>query len=329
MSPEEKFVFSAQQIINCGISPDSADNAVCPLFSTAHNNIIPLLQDARNENAMKKLCTARLNPMHYQRRTAAPSVGNVVIARSILGEFHNMVMTLDQLRDLVPEAVFHTPESASSLKAFDTLKSAACRSVTGEVSFASRCGTDELNLTIRALKTVDQFVTFTQQHPEISVSLLPEWTNRNFGYCAESTIKKELLEQGAQRHLWSIENNVSSAGRMLDVDSLGGPGPVRIIATVPMFQYTGRTLPRNIIFVIGGAKIKWTNTNCCYPVFLNTEFRRQCGSAFEALNHTMRLVIPSDPIAAGVAITDTHADHHIDPLHLLIGGQSVTLTHFC
>ena len=333
MTPEQKFVFSAQQIINCGISPDFGDNSVCPLFSTAHGNIIPLLQSARDEEAMKKMCTERLNPAYYQRPTAAPSLGNVAIARATLGDFTNTVMTLAELKELVPTAVFHatgpvpTAEPVSSLSAFATLESAARAGAGAGSSFAARCGRDMLAIKIGALRTVHQFVEFGRAHPEIPVFLVGNHPSHHRGYCAKTTLSTCFL---AVPHLWSVELK-ASGDRMVDIPVPPRTGLVPIIATVLASEYSGSTAPRNVFFVTADAKYARNpmTTNCCYPEFLKVEVRRVCGTAFEALNGTMPLVVPSEPIVAGIAITDMHSDHSIVPLQLMISGFRVTLTHYC
>lgn len=328
MTPTQKFVFSAQQIINCGISQDVSAKAECPLFHIAHDNIIPLLEDAHDENAIMKMCIDRLNPMHYKHPTTESLLDNIKNTDTIFGDFVNTVMKLSELKTYVPTAVLHQSGPLSSLTAHAThtiLKSAAY--VGGNISTGASCDM-MLKSKIKSLNTVKQFVDFWRAHPDVSVFLVGDQPRHCRGYLATTTLSKDFLKVP---YLWGIEDfSIETSSRMIDIPMPPGK-MVPLLAVVPMNDYSKLDLPQNVFFVTADARYNWDPkiSNCCHPAFLSTKVQHRCETVFEALNITMPLEIPPEPIVAGIVISDIFYNHHIEPLWLAINGTLVGLIRYC
>jgi hypothetical protein len=92
-----------------------------------------------------------------------------------------------------------------------------------------------------------------------------------------------------------------------------------------MYEYI--TNYRNCLFVTPKIKFPARIGNCCFPEFLTPEYRRICGTAFEGLNRTTNIGIPTGQPMIGIGISAKDARNQLtEPINLRIGGILVTLT---
>jgi hypothetical protein len=141
-------------------------------------------------------------------------------------------------------------------------------------------------------------------------------------YIASTTLDKSKLIDAAQRHLWAFMNSYTPA--TVGLRSMW----TWVSHTVPMYEYTGTY--KSTLFVTPGANLTGVAgaDNCCFPEFLEGSIRRVCGPAFEGLNKTTKVVVPSVPHVVGLGITAIDdAGKLYTPVELRVNGIRITLTH--
>lgn len=328
-SPKEKIAFALHHIIRGNLAKDSS-GCVSLLFQTAYGNIIDLLEDAKSEDAMTKLCADRLNPENYQRRTAEATPQQVLNAIKSLGDFTNCIMTKEQAEKLIPEMVTHgiaslTPSEPTSMeptssmtgfmaqmaKAKQThLSSFASRCATP--SFASRCDKSSQDVDILSIKTLRDFVKVTRKNPNWKVEI--ESGRHSVAYVASTTLGNKIIH----RHPWAFMTNSSSFCGLQSWNE--------VVSTIPMYEYIEGH--KNALFVIKNFRPTTQLGNCCFPEFLIPEFRRTCGPAFEGLNRTTKITVPDGPIMVGLGVSakDLYGTL-MTPINLRVNGIPITLTH--
>ncbi len=315
-TPKEKIAFGLHHIIRAGLDKDMS-GSVALLFQTAHGNIIDLLESAKSESAMTMLCEERLSPQNYQRRTVDASVGQITNAIKYLGDFKNTILDDNRAKELIPELVVHGTSVTNQSDPTSSMTGFAAQLAKTQVkspssSFADRCGKTSIDADIKNIKTIRDFVKFSRAHPEIKVEILPG--SGSVAYVAETTLDKEKI---SHRHVWAfMRGSVSSYG-------LSGAW-VQVTHTVPMYEYISGY--KNVLFVTPGIKSTSIFGNCCFPEFLTSQYNRVCGSAFEGLNRTTKIELPSGQLMAGIGTSVTNAyDKLHSPVNLRVGGICVTL----
>jgi hypothetical protein len=331
-SPKEKIGFALKHVMRAGLTKDIA-GSVAMLFQTANSNIIGLLEDAKSESAMIKLCAERLSPENYQRRTADASEGQISNAVKFLGDFKNTILNVQRAMELIPEMVCHgqnkttlNSASGSSFSSVDATSSsmsgfaaqlAKVQPKTPVIpSFAARCGKTSIDVEIKDINTLKKFVDFTRAHPEIGVEISLD--SGSIAYAAETTLDKDMI---SHRHLWAfITGHNKTAFGLSGLSSSW----VQVTNTIPMYEYIIGY--KCAIFVVSGIKSTADFRNCCFPEFITPEYRRVCGPAFEGLNRTMKMVIPDGQLMAGIG-TSVKDDYNTlySPVNLRINGIPVTL----
>lgn len=331
MSPTQRWVFLTKHLLNAGISKDY-HGAVCPLFQTATGNIIELLESAKDEEAMMKMCEERLSPENYQRRTADASAGQIGIAIKELGDFRNEVVPIADLLHIVPETVSccgsasmctgaGAPVGGATASSMDGFRAQQQKLVVPDTrSFAVRSGADALTSRIERTTTVRELVALGREAPlDIEIRCA---SSTNPAYIASTTLDKSKLIPEARKHLWAFLNDYSPY--RIGLRSMWAP----VSHIVPMYEYTGTY--KSALFVTPGANLTGVAgaTNCCFPVFLEGSIKRVCGPAFEGLNKTTKVVVPSVPHAVGLGTTAAFPDGRLYcPIEIRVNGISITLTH--
>lgn len=330
MSPTQRWVFLTKHLLKAGISKDYY-GAGCPLFQTATGNIIELLESAKDEKAMMAMCEERLSPANYQRRTADASAGQIGIAINELGDFYNEVISIADLPHIVPEIVSHcgaasmytgagAPAGGVAASSMDGFRAQQAKLVVSDTrSFAVRSGADALTLRISRTTTIREFVALGRDAPldvEIRCALMKP------AYIASTTLDKSKMIDAAQKHVWAFMNSHSPI--TVGLRSMW----TRVSHTVPMYEYTGTY--KSTLFVTPGANLTGVAgvANCCFPEFLVGSIRRVCGPAFEGLNKTTKVVVPSVPHVVGLGTTAVDASGKLyTPVELRVNGIIITLTH--
>jgi len=326
-SPKEKISFAIYHIIRAGLAKDSA-GSVAMLFQTAYNNIIGLLEDAKSESAMTNLCAERLDPSNYQRRTVDATPGQIANAIKHLGDFTNSIMNEAQAKELIPEMVFHgqslttEQDSESASLTSPTLPTSSMTGFKAQLdkiqkpevptSFASRCGKSSIDVEIKNIKTLRDFVDLTRKNPDLKVEISG---TSSVAYVASTTLDKDKI---AHRHLWGFMNGFPASSFGLSNSW------TEVSHTIPMYEYI--TGYKSVIFVTPAINKMSNFRNCCFPEFLTPEFRRACGSAFEGLNSTTKIAIPDGQLMAGfgTSIKDNAGKLH-SPVNLRVNGICITL----
>lgn len=321
-SPKEKIAFALEHIIRGNLAKDSF-GSVSLLFQTAYGNIVDLLEDAKSEDAMIKLCANRLNPENYQRRTADATLQQVQIAIKSLGDFTNWIMTKEQAEKLIPEMVTHgvavlTPtepissiDSTSSMTGFMAQMAIAKAKQTHLPSFASRCDKSSQDVDILGIKTLHDFVKVTRQNPNLKVEI--DSGSHSVAYVASTTLDKIV-----HRHPWAFMNYSASFCGLRDSWK-------EVSYTIPMYEYIEGH--KNAIFVIKNFRPTSRLGNCCFPEFLTPEYRRTCGPAFEGLNRTTQITVPDGTIMVGLGVSAKDLCGTLtSPVKLRVNGIIITLT---
>ncbi len=280
MSKFDSFMLSTKALFWAPI----AIGPVCTFYHQANDNILGLLEDAKTEKAMRRMVEKRLNPNDYQRPTSKPSDGDIENAMKILGDFTNSLMTTDEV-----EALPHTvkingkPQLISSMAAFAAMKKTK---KSGPGGFAARVGKDTESIVIDNIVTLTDLVLYFRENPDTDLEV--QTTTLKPIYIALTS----LLDVCRYPHLWAFMNKRSST-------YIGLGGWKSVSAMVPIYEYAPNH--QNFMFICKGAHPGKKMTNCCFPEFLAMEHRRTCRKAFEELNKTMPLVIPTNgPYALGV-----------------------------
>ena len=321
-SPKEKIGFAIKHIIRAGLSKDIS-GSVAMLFQTANNNIIGLLEDAKSENAMTKLCEDRLNPSNYQRRTADATEGQIENAIKYLGNFKNIILNKERAMEMIPEMVCHgcienaSPDSvstdtSSSMSGFAAQLSKVRVSTHASSSFATRCGKSSIDVEIKGINTVKKFVDFTRLNPGLKVEISLD--SAQIAYVAETTLGKDKIDH---RHIWAF---IGSSKAAYGLNSSWA----EVTNTIPMYEYIVGY--KNVLFVVSGIDSTADFRNCCFPEFITSEYRRVCGTAFEGLNRTTKITVPSGQLMVGIGTSAKDAYGTLyQPVYLRINGISVVL----
>ena len=122
----------------------------------------------------------------------------------------------------------------------------------------------------------------------------------------------------AHRHIWAFMNGRSKA----EFGLTGSWAPVAM--TLPMYEYIAGY--KICLFVITGIKPASSLGNCCFPELLTSQYQRVCRTAFEGLNRTTKVGVPSGQLMMGIgtSVTDAYGKLH-HPVKLRIDGILVTL----
>jgi hypothetical protein len=296
---DQLWLLCAEMLLWTAIHPDGTDgkNAVSPVIQQAHGNLIPLLDKAMDKPAMVKMLNDRMDPRNYQRPTAAPTQGQIQNAMSVLGEFSNRVLTVEEAVALPhaislcssPLASSSSSSMPSSMATFKdmlaTASSCATRTTKNPGAFASRCATGALEI-----RTVRDLVAHLKARPRTRLEVCV----RGMGdmYVGGTTLPKEKL---CVPHFWAFTGTRGTYTRTFPDDW------AEVVVVHPLYEYLSQY--RTVLLVLKNMRMSTTVGNCCFPEFLEPQYRRTCRSAFEEMNRRVRLEIKgNEPMAMGVGI---------------------------
>jgi hypothetical protein len=314
MSERNRYLFLFKHLVNQKISGDLYSGAVSFSCQTL-NQLVGLMECANNEEAMTKLVEERLSPLNYQRPTADPSEGQVAEAMRHLGDFSISVAKISDHSNAVPVGIENKSNEFSALSGFEALKLSAQQSKKPE-SFADRCGGSKTSR-IKAITTCQDLVAYCREHPEAVVKV--DTLLMSLLYYANNTLGDDFL---CVPFTWSFQTGFGASKWNITSDS-------KVTHIIPGYERTRGTKWENILFVCEGGVLPSDTKVNTFPEFLNSEYRRTCGSAFEALKNTMKLGIPSgEPLAFGIGTSssDERGGLHT-PINLTIDGVSCKITH--
>jgi len=303
LTPAQKWLFCAEILLWTPISPDGLDesSAVSCIIQQAHNNVLPVMSSANNRPALIKILNHRLSPVHYQRRTAAPTEGQVNNAIAGLGDFTNTIMTLSEAAK-IPGAVVMGSGGKSSMSAFQSMIKEAV-----PVTLADKCGP--------AIHGICDLVRYARDHPDSKIHL--DGSALSSVYVASTTLSPERL---AVPYMWSFQQDTSYTTKVFP---FGGKW-TEIAVILPQYETMQY---KNTLFLLRGCHhLPVEVKNCCFPEFLSVAVRRVCGAAFEMLNNKIRLPVPTVEPAIGRGTSVSGTDKLISPVRVLVEGREFTLT---
>jgi hypothetical protein len=314
MSERNCYLFLFKHLLDQKISGDLYSGAVSFSCQTL-NQLVGLMECARGEEAMTKLVEERLSPLNYQRPTADPNEGQVAEAMRHLGDFSISVAKISDHPNAVPVGVKTKSNEFSALSGFEALKISAQQSKKPE-TFADRCGGSKATK-IKAITTCQDLVAYCREHPDAVVKV--ETLLMSLLYYANNTLGDDFL---CVPFTWSFQGGFGASNWNITSDS-------KVTHIIPGYERTRRTKWGNILFVCEGGVLPSDTKVNTFPEFLNSEYRRTCGSAFEALKNTMKLGIPSgEPLAFGIGTSSSDERGGLSfPINLTIDGISCKITH--
>lgn len=320
------WLLCAEMLLWTAIHPDGTDgkNAVSPVIQQAHGNLIPLLDKAMDKSAMVRMLNDRMDPRHYQRATAAPTQGQILNAMSALGEFSNRVLTVEESVALPhaiplcssPLASSSSSSMPSSMATFkDMLATASSPSIKGKKNpgaFAGRCATGAMEI-----GTVRDLVAHLKARPHTRLEVCV----RGMGdmYVGGTTLPKEKI---CVPHFWAFTGTRGSYTHTFPDDW------AEVVVVHPLYEYLSQY--RTVLLVLKNVKAPATVGNCCFPEFLEVNYRRTCRSAFEEMNRRVRLEVKGDkPMAMGVGICAINESGKLNsPVSVRVDGMQYTLETF-
>ena len=318
LTVHHRWLFCAEILLWTTISPDGLDhqNAVSCVIQQAHNNVIPVMSSAKDRSALIKILNHRLSPENYQRRTAAPSEGQINNAIHALGDFTNTIMTLEEAAQ-IPGAVIvgvgiPANTKTSSMSAFDAMKKEAktATAITNKKKnpwgLAERCSEPQ----IQGLKDL---VKYARDHPQTPIYL--DASGMVSVYVASTTLSKEMC---CVPYMWCFLQDT-----MTKIFTF--PSPWAEIAVI-LPQYETTTYHNTLFLLRGALRVPSDLKNCCFPEFLSIASRRVCGPAFEKLNEKIRLSLPTAEPAIGRGTSASRGETLIKPIRVRVEGREYTLT---
>ena len=314
----EKLEFLGNVMCNSSISKGSTDDDVNMLeHSQANNSILNLLKNANDESALISMMRKQLSPLNYQRRTAEPKMGNIAAAESKLGEFTNSIHTMDKLEKHIHCSKV-TPKMNSkvnsSMGAFAAMKKASNSNSNASKygGLSKRCGKTSETIEI---KNVRELIAKIKDGSIYKLSI--NAVNLTSVYIADTTLDRDKI---INDYLWSFLLNEVKGYRFRNNVEISH---VNLIET---------SSHRNIVFIAKDARQKITSmpirTNCCYPEFLDTSIRRECGSAFEKMNALTNINIPdTGDLAIGIGTSVTGVNNKLtDSINIIINDEYTVRT---
>jgi hypothetical protein len=320
-STNQLWLLCAEMLLWTAIHPDGTEgkNAVSPVVQQAHGNLIPLLDKAMDKRAMVRMLNDRMDPRHYQRPTVTPTQGQIQNAMSTLGEFSNRVLTAEEAASL-PHAIslgsssLSTPSSSSSMATFQDMLAKATAKAKGKNpgAFAGRCATGATEI-----RTVTELVAYLKAHPrtrlEVSVRGMADM------YVGGTTLPKEKL---CVPHFWAFTGTRGSYTHKFPDDW------AEVVIVHPLYEYLPQY--RTVLLVLKNMRMSTTVGNCCFPEFLEPQFRRTCRSALEEMNRRVSLQVQENqPMAMGVGICATNDSGKLHSrVTVRVDGREFTLEAF-
>jgi hypothetical protein len=311
MSDKDRYLFLFKHLIKQKLDNDLTSGAVSFVCQQL-NQLVGLMESAKNEDGMKKLVEERLHPSNYQRPTADPTEGNVSEAMRLLGDFKITVNKISDHQNVVPVGVTKSDEF-SAMQGFQALKLSAQKKEKSE-TFADRCGGTK-QIQIKDIITCKQLVDYCRLHPESEIKFLSGGT---LLYYASNTLGTNKL---CYPFTWAFQNYI--ALNQWNIKS--GSSVTHIIPGYEQLENTGF---KHILFVCDGASMLATTPVNTFPEFLRSEYRRTCGTAYEALKNTMKLEIPSgEPLAFGVGTSSCDEEGRLmTKIELTIDGINCSIS---
>jgi hypothetical protein len=259
---------------------DGSEKLVLPGYHQANKNILSALSSASNMDQLHALLKARTDPMNYQRKTAAPTAGQVAVARQMLGEFSVRYMTLDEAAKFIEEGTGGTfgidlrqrgngtAGMNVTASVYDKLQTktktpatqaASSSSRPTAASFAARAG--------HRTNSLKELIAYLTEHrSEITKVTL------SASMSVAGAMVTTLEYPKVVKHPWLWAHRIRS-----QVDVRGDVEMILANATQVFVNFSGAKM----------AYDAYPDT-ACFPQYLSSDYHA-CGSTFEAFNKSAKL----------------------------------------
>jgi len=296
MTSEKHFNFALRHIIRAKLEKNSF-GSVALLFQTTQHSIINFLDCAGLERTMNKLCVehhARLFHLEPLNRTTEEQIAKAV---GSFGNVKSCILTVEEATSLIPQIVHHGKARENP-----------CASSSKELAstFASRCEQSSLEMQIKNIKTLREFVEFARRetlHVEIenympAVAYLASTSLDAFHCFIKDEVRTGILGLNLQ---WYT-----------------------VLLTVPMFEIDEC---KNVLFVIDGYRPTRQKCHCCCREFLGTICNSMNHTIYNKYYHTTNVVVPNGSLMVGLGTSVKDSEGTLcDPIDLRVNGIRLRLT---
>jgi len=285
----EQYKVAVEALVKAPLTRGEGADRVCVTYvSQVNGNILPALAVCKNENKLRGLLTARLNPDDYQRAKAPPTEGQLKVAINICKNV-DLNMTLLKLAEVPKYGGRLIPivndKRKGALSAWnDTLKEMKIKQKTKKNSaagnFANRCKSVAVS-SMRELFNMEDLTGLEMyMGSHVTGLMLTKFPDS----------AKHLF---IHKHSWGFRNKKPISHLGLKVGEWKKVTALHFMA-------------RNMFIGIEGATVvdKSLMGNTYFAEFLTPAYNRKLKSAMEHLNSTTIMDIPSfGPYALGVGVS--------------------------
>ena len=296
MTPEEHFNFALRHIIRARLEKNSY-GSVALLFQTALHSIINLLDCAgldRTMNNMRVQHDYKVFHLGPRNRATEEQIAQAV---GSFGNIKSCILSVEEATSLIPQIVHH-----------GNARENPCASSSKELAstFASRCEQSSLEMQIKNIRTLREFVEFARVK-----TLQVEIANYMPAVAYLASTPLDAF------HCF-IKDEVRTGILGLTLPWY----PVRL--TVPMFEIDEC---KNVLFVIDGYRPTRQKCHCCNREFLGTF----CNSIEDTLDskyyHATNVVIPNGSLMIGLGTSVKDSEGTLcDQIDLRVNGICLRLT---
>lgn len=291
----ERANFIGKAICTAPIREEIGNQAVITFYHQFNDNILGLLESAKDEYSMRSMVEMRLNPNYYQQKTAAPKAGAVAMAAKELGQFDVRIATVKQLENdprfsatiKVGKDSVSTPGQETDIYAGLRTKGQTSSAPKGAAGFAARAGgkKDELPSFVRMTydgkhtMTICELMNHVKSGDINSVEVYYD-NNLTDVMVTSTTLSQDKL---IHPHTWLFLLNESPRFRKFT--------RIKITHIVPILTNTHT----NCLFILEGGRealrCRPYNPNACLGEFLNSKYHA-CKSTFMEVGRKIGTKVP-------------------------------------
>ena len=335
----ERANFIGKAICTAPIREEIGNQAVITFYHQFNDNILNLLESAKDEYSMKTMVEMRLNPNYYQQKTAAPKAGAVAMAAEALGQFDVHIATVKQLETdprfsntiKIGNDSVSTPGQETDIYAGLRTKGQTSSIPKGAAGFASRAGgkKDELPSFVRRnydgkyTMTICELMNHVTNGDINSVEVMYKSDFYEMIITSTTLSQEKLIHP----HTWLFLNNESPRFHTYKT--------IKVTHLVPIQSQTHT----NCAFVLEGGREALRrrpyNSNACLGEFLNSKYHA-CKSTFMEVGRKIGTKVP-DPsegelaFGFGVSKATTYNSKLTRSVEIFINGNfknPITINHW-
>ena len=326
----ERANFIGTAICTAPIRDEIGNQAVITFYHQFNDNILDLLESAKDEYSMQTMVEKRLNPNYYQQKTAAPKAGAVAMAAEALGQFDVHIATVKQLEtDPRFSATIKVGKDSVSNLGQETDIYAGLRTKgqttsipKGAAGFASRAGgkKDELPSFVRMTydgkytMTICELMNHVKNGDINSVEIYYNDKVTDVMVTSTTLAPEKLIHP----HTWLFLLNGSPRFRTFT--------RIKITHIVPILTSTHT----NCLFILEGGRQAFCagnagspNPNACLGEFLNSKYHA-CKSTFMEVGRKIGTKVPppsEGELAFGIGVSKASGSSLNRSVEIYINGN--------